>query len=83
MFDNTQTTKVECIDERFLPASGVIVLWKLTQFCGKNGAFTSIKEKEKYLEELIDAFTEHSIPLIKIGNDKFYWLVRLEDIRIK
>jgi len=81
MFDNTQRTEINNIDERVFP-DGLTVLWKLARFAGKCGAFTPKEETLDYLGLLVKKFDETSIPIIKIGEDPYYWFVRVEGIKL-
>jgi len=80
MFDNTQKTKIDCIDERILPKEGLINLWRFTDFMGYSHAYDRPKH-DKYLKLLIIELEKQKIPIIKIGDDIGTWIINLNNIR--
>jgi len=81
MFDNTQRTEINYIDERIFP-NGITVLWRFAQFCGKCGAFTPKEETLAYLKLLVKELEDQQIPIMRIGEDMRYWIIHTENIKL-
>lgn len=79
MFDNTQKTKINCIDERVLPNKGLTNLWKFADFMGYD-YFHDRVNYDNYLKLLIIELEKQKIPIIKVGDDIKYWIINLNNI---
>lgn len=74
MFNETNQT-ITNIDERILPEKGFISLYHLADYMHR-------RNDDKFIEYLIKEFENHKIPILRTSaNNKFSWLVRLEDIK--
>ena len=80
MFDNTHKVSVDAVDDRVLPAKGLINLWRLVNFLGYSVHYDKYKH-DQYLDLLVVELEKHKIPIFKVGSSASLWFVRLEDIK--
>jgi hypothetical protein len=75
MLDNEQKVDVKGIDERILPENGFITLNEIQRY--------SDSTYLGYIDDLAKELERQNIPILKVGTNKRYWIIRLEDLKFK